>query len=280
MKEIYLQKNNRGRNVFGGFGGNGNRRSHALAAAFYALLLALIFASALYFLPNFSNSLGSFFARPLWSARNFVGSQLGFLGQMFRPRASLIEENAELKTALERSHADLLFYGTLESEHQKLLEAFGRGEASSRRLAVILAKPPQSPYDTIVLDIGVLAGVKIGAPIFGFGNIALGQVNSVSLKHSTATLFSNGGFESQGIVERSDLAITLFGTGGGGFEARVPQDADVLPGDIIFLPGQSPSPLGRVVGVKSTPASSFKFVRVNSLINLNHVRWVEVDSTE
>ncbi len=267
MKEIYLQKNNRS--------GGGSR---PLKAAVYALLLALIFVGILYFLPNFSNSLGTFFAKPLWSARNFVGNQLGFVGQMFRPRASLVEENAELKTALERYRADLLFYGILESEHQKLLEAFGRGEASSRRLAVILAKPPQSPYDTIILDIGELAGIKVGAQIFGFGNIALGQVSSVSSKNSTATLFSNGGFESHGIVERSDLAVILSGTGGGGFEARVPQDADILPDDIIFLPGQSPSPLGKVVSVESTPASSFKFVRVSSIVNLNQTRWVEVDT--
>ena len=267
MKEIYLQKNNRG-----------GRRSRPVVAALVALFVAIIFGIILYTLPNFSNSLGTFFARPLWASRNFASNQLGFVGNMFRFKSSLIEENNQLKTEISRAEADLIFYDALATEHKKLLESFGRSENPSRRLAVILAKPPQSPYDTMILDIGTLAGIKNENLVYGFGNIALGRISSAEKNHSTATLFSNGGYESHGIVERSDLAVVLFGTGGGGFEARVPQDADITVDDLIVLPGQEPSPIGKVVNIESTPASSFKLVYVSSLVNLNHTRWVEVET--
>lgn len=267
MKEIYLQKNS-----------HNSGRARPFVGVTWVIAITLILWLALYFLPNFSNSLSLFLARPLWSARNFVTTELGFLSNMLRARASLVEENENLKTEIARAKADLVFYEALETEHKKLIESFGRNDASSRRLAVILAKPPQSPYDTLVLDIGSLSGIQSGDIVYGFGNIALGQVSSTDQKRSSVTLFSSGGFESHGVVERSDFAIALSGVGAGGFESRVPQDADIAVDDIIILPGQEPAPLGKVVKIESTPASSFKLVQIRSLVNLNSTRWVEVET--
>jgi len=265
MKTTYLQK----KNHIG--------RSRFKAPLVIIIILGAIAISVLFFAPSFSNRAGLFFAKPILTASSFVGNQLKFLVDFAKPRAGLVEENTKLKEELENSRADLLFYGALSIEHQKLLQDFGRGEGSPRKLAVVLVKPPQSPYDTIILDLGSTDGIAADQLIFGFGNTVLGRISSVEKYHSTATLFSNSGTESQVVVERSGMSMLIMGNGGGGFTARVPQDADVSLEDVVVLPGRIPAPIGKIIKIETTPASSFKAVFINSLANINYTRWVEIE---
>lgn len=262
---IYLQKNN-----------HSFRQWFKFPPVIVLLIGALAFA-LLFFSPSFSNRVGVFFAKPILITRSFVLNQTAFLTNFMRPKASLVEENNNLKDEVRGLRADLLFYDALAVEHQRLLQSFGRGEGLPRKIAVVVVKPPQSPYDTIILDIGSVDGIAVDQSIFGSGNTALGRISSVEKNHSTATLFSNSGMESQAIVERSGMSIVVKGNGGGGFEARVPQDSDISLEDIIVLPGRIPAPLGRVVKIDSTPASSFKAISISSLANINYTRWVEVE---
>lgn len=270
MTTIYLQKN------------RGRRRSGLWLPLFSTLIIATILAVLLLLAPRFSSSTGSVVARPLWVMRSFIGSVFGNAEAFVRTRHSLLEENKRLKAELDSARANTMFYDAVALEHKKILEAFGRTETlvpedrPNRMLATVLAKPPQSPYDTIVLDLGQKDGVVSGDTVYSFGNIIVGRITSVNTRTSSAALFSSAGTETPAVVERSDLAIVLTGRGGGSFEARVPQDADIVLGDVIVVPHITPAIIGRVVNVEATPSSSFKQISVQSPVNVNHIRWVEI----
>jgi len=266
MKTIFLQKSNRG-------------RSRSLLRILSAVLLLFFVAILIGFAPDSSNRFAVATARPLWLVRTFFGDKLDFLTNFTRPKSNLIKENEELKRELDQARAETIFYGALSTEYGKLLSVLDRSledEKNFGKLGTVLAKPPQSPYDTLVIDIGRAAGVSAGDLVLSFGNIALGRVNSVEESHATVLLFSNGGAETQAIVERSDLSLVLTGKGGGGFEVKLPQDADIAVDDLIVLPGLLPTPLGQVVKIDTAAASSFKTVSVRALANVNNIRWVEV----
>ena len=56
-------------------------------------------------------------------------------------------------------------------------------------IAGIVARPPASPYDTLVLSAGSAEGVTLGMEAFGAGGVPLGVVSSVLANFSRVTLF-------------------------------------------------------------------------------------------
>ena len=56
-------------------------------------------------------------------------------------------------------------------------------------IAGIVARPPASPYDTLVLSAGSEEGVTLGMEAFGAGGVPLGVVSSVLANFSRVTLF-------------------------------------------------------------------------------------------
>lgn len=245
-----------------------------------AVVIALLGAAILYFAPDFSSAFGGTVGKPFWRARIFVNDKFAYIGSFTRTRNFLIEENKRLKGEIDENKARLMSLDSLSSEYKKLLESFGRDEIESRILAVVLAKPPQSPYDTIVLDIGEKHGISIGDRIFGLGDAALGEIISVHDSVSNARLFSSAETETHAIIERTDQTIIMNGTGGGGFESKVPQDTDIQINDVVVLPKSKVSVVGIVVNIESAVTSSFKRVIIQSPLNLNYIRWVEVETNE
>ncbi len=258
---------------------NKSRRNQKLIVPL--IILALLAAGGwafLRFAPNTSYEASVGVAVPIWKFRAFMGQKFSYIGTFFSSHKTLVEENNRLTEALLKAEADRGSYEILVSEHEKLLDAYGRTSTSSsaRMLGVVLAKPPQSPYDSLVLDLGTSEGALVGDHVYGLGDVALGVITSVTDHTSSATLFSSSEKETAATVERSDVSLVLSGTGGGGFEAKVPQDVDVTIGDTIVLPSVHVSVVGRVVAIESTAASSFKRVVVQSPVNIHSVRWVEV----
>lgn len=242
------------------------------------VLLGLVGGLLLVFAPMVSHRAGLAVAQPFWAVRTSLANRFSYIGTFFTSHKSLVAENDALRLELDRTKADLLAYDTLASEHHKLLDLYGREEGKNRVLGVVLVKPPQSPYDVVVIDIGTDHAVQTNDDVYGFGNVALGTVSAVTEHTATVTLFSNATRQTPATVERSDVSLLLVGTGGAGFEAKIPQDVDVLVGDTVVLPALHTSILGRVIAVESSDASSFKRVVVQSPVNIHNLRWLEVST--
>ena len=64
-----------------------------------------------------------------------------------------------------------------------------RNREESGILAGVVARPPVSPYDTLVLAAGRVDGVEVGMEAFGAVGVPVGVVSSVLEDFSRVTLF-------------------------------------------------------------------------------------------
>ena len=100
--------------------------------------------------------------RPIISLGNSVGTKFKTLGSYFFSKNNLYLENQELQDRLAEDEAKRINYDTLLSENISLKEILGRLPAEGAGnvvLGAILSKPNQSPYDTLVVDLGEKDGL-------------------------------------------------------------------------------------------------------------------------
>ncbi len=148
--------------------------------------------------------------------------------------------------------------------------------ASSGILAGVLARPPESLYDTYVLDAGTNEGVTRGMEAFGAGGVPLGVVETVSSDFSRVVLFSAPGASVNGWVGSANVPVTLFGTGAGTFSVSLPRAEGISVGDIVSVPGPGALPIGSVARLDGDPSSPTVTLRIAPAADLFSVTWVRL----
>lgn len=162
----------------------------------------------------------------------------------------------------------------------KKVESISKLSASARGIiAGVVARPPESPYDTLVLSVGSNDGVTLGMEAFGEGGVPLGVVSAVFADFSRATLFSAPGVTVNGWVGKNSLPLIIKGTGGGTMSASVARSANIVVGDTVFAPGPGMLPIGSVVRVDNEVSSPSVTLRIMPALNLFSVAWVSLLDT-
>ena len=167
----------------------------------------------------------------------------------------------------------------LENENQSLRkkEAITGGFDSSKGiLAAVVARPPESPYDTLVLAAGSIAGVALGQEAFGVGNVPLGIVTAVMTDFARVTLFSAPGMLTYGWVGSANVPLSILGSGAGTMSASLSRSMDIAVGDTVFAPGPGMLSIGHVVRVESNPSSPGITLRIMPNVNLFSLGWVQL----
>lgn len=171
----------------------------------------------------------------------------------------------------------------LANENKALIQKFssidGLTADNKGIIAGVVARPPESPYDILVISAGSDEGVTEGMEAFGAGGVPLGIVSSVTVDFSRITLFSSPGMATGGWVGETSLPIIINGAGAGTINASVPRSADLVVGDVVFVPGPGMLPIGIVSRVDSDPASPSVVLRITPAINLFSTTWVAVRDT-
>lgn len=196
-------------------------------------------------------------------------------------------DTAQLALQNEKLHSENI---ALTSENEALLQKATSIEAllgspaigkknTSEIIAGVVARPPESPYDTLVLAEGARAGVARGMEAFGAGGVPIGVISSVLADFSRVTLFSAPNMTVNGWVGRANLPLIIRGAGAGAMNASVPRSAGVTAGDIVFVPGPGMLPIGSVVRVESDPSSPSVTLRIMPALNLFSIAWVAVRDT-
>lgn len=181
----------------------------------------------------------------------------------------LAEENAALSsenTALVAKTASL----------SALLGSSSKERAAPGILAGVVARPPESPYDTLVLAAGTKEGVALGMEVFGIGGVPLGIVSTVSDDFSRVTLFSSPSMTTHGWVGSEKLPLTIQGAGGGAFNASLARASGIAAGDTVFAPGPGALPIGTVTRVDGDPAIPEVVLRIQPALNVFSITWVVV----
>jgi len=249
MKKTFLAKRNALLSSAGISGG-----VYALACAFAVLLLRLL-------APNFFWHI----ATPIFKSADALTAKSHSFFNSFGDTAKLALKNEQLANE----------NATLASENQALLQKVkDTSELPSGILAGVVARPPESPYDTLILAAGKNAGVAVGMEAFGAGGVPLGVVSSVLADFSRVTLFSSPGTTIAGWVGRANLPLTIFGAGAGAMNATAARSAGIVVGDIVSGPGPGMLPIGTVVRVDSDPSSPSVTLRIQPARNLFSLSWV------
>ncbi len=243
-----------------------------IVVAVFVCLIFLINLISPSFLGGVSNGLGI----PVWKSGGFLFTQVSNMRAFIHSRARLLEMNRTLESDLVDAKTKLLSLSVLENENNELKKSWGRAENVTGIIASVLVKPPQSFYDTLILDIGENGQVQVGDRIMIGGSVILGNIDEVYNKTSRAKLFSSVDTETVAVIDRNSIGVTLVGKGGGSFEIKVPQEVDIVQGDTIILPGINPGIVATVGEIESNPTNSFKRIFCKTPVNVAELRWVSI----
>lgn len=242
---------------------------------FFVLLIIFYFRVGIF--KVFSGVLSPIF-RPVLSSGNVVGEKINLVPSFFRSKGSFLEENQNLQNKLDSLSARLANYNSILDENIKLREILGRKkDGTSVVLGEILSKPNRSPYDTLVIDLGERHGIKAGDLVLALGAIPIGRVAEVLSSSSKVVLFSNWGKRTEAIVSGKDVFIQAVGRGGGNFEITLLRELILEKGEEILLPGGDARVLGIVEATISDPRDAFNKVLVVSPINIQELKFVQVE---
>lgn len=197
---------------------------------------------------------------PLWTTGQKVTSSTSFIGNFFLFKSALIKENAKLKDELISLRLNKVDYDLVLEENQRLKEQMGRVTDTKRIMSNVLSKPPQSPFDTFIIEAGSGLGLNIGDKVYISDNIIIGKVASVTDKTSIVKLFSSGDEKNEVFLQRTGASFILSGSGSANFKLEVPREADIVWGDSVVYPGSLDSVVATVYFVDSNSQSSFKTV--------------------
>ncbi len=252
---------------------NRQKKYRTIAIGVFILLVAIYFRAEIY--NGFSRVLGAV-AKPFLSFGRNVGGGISGTGAAFASKKSLRAENENLEAQLAEMQGRMGNYDILAAENENLKEILARKKTpGTLLLAAILAHPNRSLYDTVLIDAGEAEGVKAGDRVFAEGDIPLGTVAEVMPHSAKVLLYSNPGEKTEAILGEGH--VTLTGRGRGNFEMILPRDYVLEPGTAAHLPGIYPYVIARTATVISDPRDSFQKALLISPVNINHLKFVEVE---
>jgi cell shape-determining protein MreC len=240
-----------------------------------AIVVLILFVLVRVFLP------GVFIAAatPFWKEGTSLDAGVGnaFIG--LGNAKALAAQNAALNQQMLALQDENDVLTARAQDLTKLLGGNDVGSTQTNILAGVLAHPPESPYDTLVVAVGSSDGVVEGAQVFATGGIPIGTVQSVTAHSAIISLLSTPGRSTGGWVGESRAAVILVGASAGAFTVTLPKAAPVSVGDSVYVPGPGAIPIGTVVRVEAAAASPTEVLDIQPLVNFFSLTWVEIART-
>jgi rod shape-determining protein MreC len=250
------------------------RKKRLIKVAIISSVIFLIFLTGLV---SFSGGFFNFLGKPLWKIRNTVSSGISSSEYLVRTKKSVFTENEELNRRLVEQNLAMTDYQILKKDNEELKSLLGRVTTKNTFiLANILVKPNQSPYDTLIIDVGSDVGLKEGDKVFANEVIPLGYISHVYDHTSLVSLYSNPGETTEAMIIGSNATVELVGRGGGNFEMTVPIDLESSKGTMVVFPGLSSEVVAIMDDVISNPTDPVKKVLLRSPANIQQLKWVEI----
>jgi len=260
------------------------RKRNAARGQFLLLLLLLALVFCFVFLLR--GSLASALWRvgePLVKANSASIERVQVFFSGFASNRALVRENEQLRLLVAANETVLQDRDILAAENRELKGRLGRVPPTvSAVLAVVLSRPPGTPYDTLVLDVGSSDGIAVGDLVSPGGSVYIGRVSEVYASSARVILFSAPGESYNATLlfaSSSTLAIALKGQGGGSFTAEVPSGILVRAGDAVVFNALGIEHIAEVVHVAEDASSSFITLYLQLPVNIYTLRFVEVRRT-
>lgn len=157
------------------------------------------------------------------------------------------------------------------------LEGLLAGRPKPAKLAPILSRTPQLPYDSLLVS-GGAEEIKQGDLALAYGAVLIGQVAEVFRAEAKVKLFSYPGEKIEGFLENSAVNVLLEGIGGLNLKFALPKNAEVKIGQRVFVNFSAPYLLGQVEQIRVRPAEPLMEVLVKIPLNLWELSYLEIYS--
>lgn len=240
-----------------------------------ALIALFLFAIGALVMPILDGAILSAVS-PIWKGESWAASQVAKVADFLRTKNSLTAENNSLKERLAQLEVERAARFSMPVNEESLGDLLGRRRETGGVIASTLVKPPQSAYDTIVIDAGTNEGISTDFKVLMPEGPTLGIVTDVGVNTAKVRLFSAPGVQTHAVLERHGIPVILEGAGGGNFKITLPRETDVQIGDRILSADVFSSLLAIVGEVRMEPTDSFKEVFARSPINIFNIHLVLV----
>jgi len=253
---------------------NRRRKRISPGGVFFIFILAAALTGAFFWRDALASVLWRVLV-PVFSVRDQGAHAAGSFFNQFANTSELAAEVARLRAALASSSVLVMDRSILYAENIDLKKRLGRITGDNSILAAVVLRPPAVPYDTLTLDIGKNAGVKVGDLVSAEGSVFVGTITQVYDTASRAVLFSSAGQSYLGLL-RGTQPISIAGQGGGSFVGELPVGTEVRVGEPVLLPGILPEYMARVTSVLRYEGESFQTIYLQLPVNPTSLRFVHI----
>ncbi len=205
-----------------------------------------------------------------------VGGFFSGVATSIRSKTSLEAENVALKAQVDELTTRLIDSVQLSRDNANLKAAMGRNESNHFTLAAVTAKPPQSIYDTLIIDGGSTVGFVAGNTVYANGETPIGTIDQVLPRSAIVRLYSAPGEKTEGRLSPSNIDVEIIGRGGGNFSATIPHDIVVGEGAAVVTKEIHSSVLAVFKKITSDSRDPFQTLLLGSPVNINELAFVEV----
>ena len=230
-----------------------------------------------------SQSIASFVQSPVSSISSGASGYFGSIANL----RSAQDENDQLRSRVQELEMEKRGGEALVSENDRLRGLLSLKEKSSPKVvyAQIIGRDPSAWFDSAIIDLGSLNGVKLNMPVVSDGGL-VGRVTAVgplSAQFDLITRDKSGVGGVVGEIGSSNILGVVAGTGKQDLVEMkyVPGSADVQPGQIVYTTGQDgiyPAGLkiGEIVEVRTGSATVPHQIFIRPSAGINSVREVGV----
>ncbi len=147
---------------------------------------------------------------------------------------------------------------------------------STEVLGVILSRPPRTPYDSLVIDIGEDEGLMEGDLVYADRDYIIGQIGEVRSSTSVVKLYSSPDQKIDVLIGSSTTPVVAEGRGGGNFYIKIPKNIVINEGDQIVAPGIREHVFGTAERVDTDEGEAYSHVYFKLPVNIYSLHYVQV----
>ena len=248
-----------------------SRRNSQTKRVWRVAIVIMVAVGLFYVAPSVLRVAGELALQPVLVVNNWIRSSEQAIPVYFRSRAALLDAQAKLEQQIIVLNTQPDYVAYLEAENRLLRNSF-TASTSPHILAGVVAQPPRTPHDTLVLDVGSRAGIQLDATVYLHESIVIGTIISTTPTQSVVRLLSTPAVATTVYIFGPDIYTTATGYGGGVVRIGVPQGIQLREGDVVAAPALGGGTLGRLFAVESVPTQpeQYGYVRLPQSLNAIH----------
>lgn len=198
----------------------------------------------------------------------------------FKSKKNIQKENLELKEKNSELEAKILICDVFRRENEELKSFFSRDNNKKSILSVVVSRPPQSPYDILIIDAGSDDGVKNGMAATAYSDVFIGYAVEVFPKTSKIKLLSFPSEETNVYIQSAGnetrISAIAIGKGGGNMEIKLPNSIEINSGDRITNTSVFPLLIGIVEKVEVNLLESYQTILFRLPVNIQELKYIIV----